>query len=423
MPGELPQGWSWKRLGEHFTRINRRNVAGVRRVLTASGDRGLIDQEEFFNKRVAGADLSTYLHIKNGEFAYNRSAMAGYPVGAVKRLDRYTEGVVSSLYLCFGRSETATVDLDFAAQVLDSRVLEDELRPIAKVGARAHGLLNVSADDFMSVLFPTPPLPEQKKIAAILSSVDDAIQATQRVVDQTRRVKEGLLQDLLTRGLLGHTRFKETEIGEIPESWEVRTVDELLASVEPAMRSGPFGSALLKSELVESGIPVLGIDNVHVELFVTDYRRFITPEKYMSLARYAVRPNDVMITIMGTVGRCCVVPNDIGQAISSKHTWTLTFDPDRYRPYLACAQFNYAPWVLRHFEVDGQGGMMDAIRSETLRGTKLPVPPMLEQIKIEEVMRSIDDEGTTHKAELATLNALKSGLLQDLLTGKVRVSP
>ena len=67
--GAVPAGWSRSRLGDHFLRVNRRNAAGVRRVLTASGDRGLIDQEEFFSKRVAGADLSTYLHIKNGEFA------------------------------------------------------------------------------------------------------------------------------------------------------------------------------------------------------------------------------------------------------------------------------------------------------------------------------------------------------------------
>ena len=71
---------------------------------------------------------------------------------------------------------------------------------------------------------PLPPLPEQKKIAAILSSVDEAIQATEAVIEQTRRVKDGLLQDLLTRGI-GHSRFKQTEIGEIPESWEVQLLD------------------------------------------------------------------------------------------------------------------------------------------------------------------------------------------------------
>ena len=73
------------------------------------------------------------------------------------------------------------------------------------------------------------------------------------------------------------------------------------------MRSGPFGSALLKHELVEAGIPLLGIDNVHVERFEATFSRFVTPQKFRELERYAVRPRDLMITIMGTVGRCCLV--------------------------------------------------------------------------------------------------------------------
>ena len=86
-----------------------------------------------------------------------------------------------------------------------------------------------------------------------------------------------------------------------------------------------------------------------------------------------------MITIMGTVGRCCLVPDDVGAALSSKHVWTLTFDQNRYSPYLACLQFNHAPWILRHFSRDEQGGIMASIRSDTLRTAQLPVPPMAEQ--------------------------------------------
>ncbi len=82
-----------------------------------------------------------------------------------------------------------------------------------------------------------------------------------------------------------------------------------------------------------------------------------------------------MITIMGTVGRCCLVPTNIGKALSSKHVWTLTFDKSLYSPYLACLQFNYAPWVLTHLKRDEQGGIMSAIRSETLSSLLLPVPP------------------------------------------------
>ena len=80
----------------------------------------------------------------------------------------------------------------------------------------------VKGDDVEAYTLSVPPLAEQRKIAAILSSVDDAIEKTQAVIDQVQVVKRGLMQELLTRGLPGwHTRFKQTEIGEIPEEWEV----------------------------------------------------------------------------------------------------------------------------------------------------------------------------------------------------------
>jgi type I restriction enzyme S subunit len=189
------------------------------------------------------------------------------------------------------------------------------------------------------------------------------------------------------------------------------------------MRSGPFGSALLKQELVEVGIPFLGIDNVHSEKFVADYTRFLTPQKFAQLSRYAVRPNDLMITIMGTVGRCCLVPADVGQALSSKHIWTISLNAQAYSPYLAMLQVNYSPWVLEHFSRDQQGGTMSAIRSETLRSTRLPVPPRNEQALIEERLREVSKRIELEVDSLAKCHSEKSGLMDDLLTGRVRVTP
>jgi type I restriction enzyme, S subunit len=135
-----------------------------------------------------------------------------------------------------------------------------------------------------------------------------------------------------------------------------------------------------------------------------------------------VRPDDVMITIMGTVGRCCVVPQDIGVALSSKHVWTMTFDKIRYSPFLACLQFNYASWVLRHFQRDEQGGTMSAIRSETLRTTQFPVPPIDESARIETVLVGVSRTIRQETILVEKLRLLKAGLMEDLLTGKVRVN-
>jgi type I restriction enzyme, S subunit len=283
---------------------------------------------------------------------------------------------------------------------------------------------------FKTFEVPIPEPLEQTAIVEILSTVDRAIEQTDKVINKQRRLKTGLMLDLLSRGIDEHGSlrcqsihtFKSSALGMIPVEWEVKPIGDLLADVDPAMRSGPFGSALLKDELVESGIPLLGIDNVFAENFVDAYTRFVDPRKAKTLRRYRVRPRDLMITIMGTVGRCCVVPDDIGTALSSKHTWTISLNQRLYSPYLACLQINYAPWVLSHFAKDEQGGIMSSIKSDTLRSTLLPVPPFHEMMAIEEKLRAISSEIDLNSARLQKLNSLRAALMQGLLSGTKRVT-
>ena len=283
--------------------------------------------------------------------------------------------------------------------------------------------------------YPAPDLDyeEQVAVSRVLDTLDTTIRQTEAIIDKLKQVKQGLLHDLLTRGIAdnGELRppqseaphlYKESALGWIPSQWTVRRIEALLSADEPAMRSGPFGSALLKHELVEHGVPLLGIDNVHVERFHAEFTRFVTEKKFNELARYAVRADDLMITIMGTVGRCCLVSEGVGRALSSKHTWTITLDRAAYSPLLAMLQINYSEWISRQFAKDEQGGVMSAIRSETLRGLELPTPPIKEQLAIEARMRAISVRIDAESASLKKLRLKKSGLMDDLLTGRVRVT-
>lgn len=303
-----------------------------------------------------------------------------------------------------------------------------DIQPFIVGGTRAK--LNQSALRSITIKLPENE-PEQSKIAEILSKVDQAIEQTERLIAKQQRIKTGLMQDLLTRGIDEHGNlrseetheFKDSPLGRIPVEWKIADIESLLDDVDPPMRSGPFGSALLKEELADNGVPLLGIDNVFPEQFVRDYKRFVPPAKAKQLYRYLVRPGDLMITIMGTVGRCCVVPGDIGEALSSKHVWTISLDKLRYSSYVACLQINHSPWVLNHFAQDEQGGIMASIRSETLRSTRLPVPPPEEMKNIEDCLRSISNHLCDNGTILIKLSRLKTALMQDLLTGKKRVTP
>jgi type I restriction enzyme S subunit len=204
--GELPEGWKKVKLGTLFKQVTRKNSAGVSHVLTASGEHGLVDQKDYFNRSVASQSLEGYYHLKRGEFAYNRSAMKGYPYGAIKRLDYYPEGVLSTLYLCFALSLQEQCS-DFFMHYFESGHLNRQLRGIVQVGARAHGLLNVTASDFFTLKLPVPAYNEQTRIAAVLSTCDREIELLLRKEIVLREQKKGLMQKLLT----GEIRVKVQE--------------------------------------------------------------------------------------------------------------------------------------------------------------------------------------------------------------------
>ena len=330
------------------------------------------------------------------------------------------DGLVCGYHLALIRPRSSAIDPIYLAKQLSTA-------PIARYfalnasGSTRFGLPISAIED---TRIPVAPKPEQTKIAEILSTVDRAIEQTEALIAKQQRIKTSLMQDLLTRGIDEHGnlrsenthQLKDSPLGRIPVEWEVKEIQELLADVNPPMRSGPFGSALLKEELSESGVPLLGIDNVLPEKFVPYFKRFVTPKKARQLRRFRVRPHDVMITIMGTVGRSCMVPSDIGEALSSKHVWTISFDEKAYSPYLACIQMNYSPWVLNHFAKDMQGGIMTSIRSETLRSTPLPVPPLEEMREIEDRLRALSTSLGVNTVLLRKLVSLKTALMQDLLT-------
>jgi type I restriction enzyme S subunit len=317
----------------------------------------------------------------------------------------------------------------FVAQWTLSRTYWTWLRATLRQAAQP----NINAAELAALPVPQPPLDEQRAIVRILDTCDQVIDASARILEKLGRILASMVRDLLTRGVVmgegGRMRdpgrepgaFHDTPLGRLPRDWQVVPVGRLLADVDPAMRSGPFGSELRKSELVSAGVPLLGIDNVQVDEFVPAFRRFVRPEKLDELRRYAVRPGDVLITIMGTVGRSCVVPHHIGDALSSKHIWTLTFDHRRYVPLLASLQFNHAPWVEAHFTRGGQGGTMTAIRSDILRSTLLPVPPIEEQHCIVHVLERLRARIAAERALLAMRERLRERLREDLVTGRVRI--
>lgn len=190
--------WELVALGEIADGVTRRNGdIGSDLVLTCSGQHGLIDQREFFSKSVASESREGYFLLERGEFSYNRSSMNGYPYGAIKRLDRYASGALSTLNICFAL-KGEKCDSDFLLHVFESGVLNQQLGRIARVGSRAHGLLNVTRADFFGLSFTMPSIDEQRKIAQFLNALDREIVQLTQLRDAYDEQKCGVMRRLLS---------------------------------------------------------------------------------------------------------------------------------------------------------------------------------------------------------------------------------
>lgn len=196
--------WRKVRLSEVLEQVVRRNPTGCHRVLTGSAEHGLIDQREYYSRRVASDDVSGYYLVKRGEFAYNRSSAGGYPFGATKRLDDYDEGALSTLYLVFRIRNKTPVDSNFLDHMHESGLFNAQLSRLCREGARSHGLLNITADEYFSMHLDLPSIAEQRRIEAALSACDEEIKLLEKQLEALKEQKRGLMQKLLT----GEVRVK-----------------------------------------------------------------------------------------------------------------------------------------------------------------------------------------------------------------------
>ena len=181
--------WEQRKLEEIVERVTRKNQDLVSELpLTISAQYGLIDQNEFFDKRVASKDVSGYYLIYNGEFAYNKSTSTDAPWGAIKRLDKYENGVLSTLYIVFKIRNEEEVNSDFLVTYYDTSNWHKDIQAIAAEGARNHGLLNIApADFFRTELMMPQDIDEQKKIGDYFKSLNDLITLHRRAYHHKKR--------------------------------------------------------------------------------------------------------------------------------------------------------------------------------------------------------------------------------------------
>jgi type I restriction enzyme, S subunit len=277
--------------------------------------------------------------------------------------------------------------------------------------------------DILEYQICLPTLPEQEKIVSILSNIDNTIQKTNQIIKQTQHLKNGMMQKLFRRGI-GHDKFKKVEWRygkeiEIPEEWHIVTVKDVIKN-NTDVRTGPFGSHLLNHELVDEGIQVIYPEDIVNHRISDSVKKCITPEKYEELKRYLVKSQDVVISLMGTIGQMGLVGKDVGKAIISKHILKISFDPKKFNSEFFCLMFDYAP-INNQLHTLSQGQVMKGLNTKIIKEIRFPAPKLNEQNQIASILSNIDTQIQKEKLHKSNLEQLKKGLMQKLLTGQIRV--
>jgi type I restriction enzyme S subunit len=261
-----------------------------------------------------------------------------------------------------------------------------------------------------------PPITEQRRIAEILSSVDEAIQATQAVIEQTRKVRQGVLECLLTKGI-GHTRFRQSEIGEVPEKWKVVPL-QAVATVRTGLAKGKKGL----TDAVE--LPYLRVANVqdgYIDL--TELKTISVPQSQVE--RYSLQAGDVLMTEGGDfdkLGRGDVWRGQVSPCLHQNHVFAVRSNQDVLIPeYLAA--LTSSPYGKAYFlNCSKRTTNLASINSTQVKEFPVLLPPRNEQAEIVCRLEAISETEQLSRKRLASLKQMKSALMSDLLTGRTRVS-
>ncbi|WP_251962961.1 restriction endonuclease subunit S [Salinibacter ruber] len=286
---------------------------------------------------------------------------------------------------------------------------------------------HLSKSNIRSVNLPTPPLPEQRKIASVLYAVDQAIQKTEAIIEQAKRVKRGFLQDLFSFGVGSDDRlrdpdqdpgrFRETKLGSLPSDWEVIPMGKAISTLYRY-------PSYYDIEYVDEGVPEVRGELLRADGTInlnTEEIRYVSEETASEYPRVRLEENDFVISVRGTVGKVGRIPPSLAGGVITANLIRVKFDTDKILP-------DYAQIMLlsrqfqRRLDALTSATTIKTIKADDLRRIPVRLPDLSEQRRISKVVQSHREKIRKEQAQLDELLLLKKGLMQNLLTGEVRTA-
>ena len=344
-----------------------------------------MDQVSYFNKTVARKDMSGYYLLLNGEYAYNKSYSVGYDFGSIKRLDRYTMGALSTLYICFALKKH---DSDFIKAYFDSLKWYREIYKISAEGARNHGLLNVPTDAFFETKHYLPQnLNEQRKIADFMIALEHRIDAQQSLVDNLKKYKRGL--------------HKLVFIKNRKHSWEKPALHDIASFCGGGTPSKDI-SSYWEGEIgwiSSSDIQEEWIDDISVT-------RRITKTAIDNSATKLCPEGTIAIVSRVGVGKVAIMPESLCTSQDFTNITSITGNT-HYMAYQIAFRMKLEA-------MKTQGTSIKGVTADTIKAMVLDIPPLEEQKKIADMLTAFDAYIKRAVCELDLFLAMKKALLQQL---------
>ncbi|MCT7500245.1 restriction endonuclease subunit S [Aliarcobacter cryaerophilus] len=301
----------------------------------------------------------------------------------------------------------------FLSYIISSLIIQKQIKQTSGGGV----LQTLSQKQIAKYIFPLPPLEEQKKIADILSTVDKKIAFVEENINATEELKKGLMQKLLTEGI-GHTEFKDSELGTIPQSWEVDAFNNLSIEIIDGDRGINYPK---QNEFSDTGYCLfLSAKNVTKRGFEFIEKQFITEDKDSLLRKGKLQKKDIVLTTRGTVGNIAYFNDLISfENMRINSGMVLLRSSKINTDYLYKVMNSYI--IQNHISNVAFGSAQPQLTVKEIKTFKIPVPPLEEQKQIAEILSTVDNKLENLKEKKQSFEELKKGLMQKLLTGEVRV--
>lgn len=290
-------------------------------------------------------------------------------------------------------------------------LMSDKFQNFLKLDATGSTIKGIKGSRLKKLLICLPPLPEQRKIASIFSTVDEKIESIDQQLEAAEQLKKGLMQQLLTKGI-GHTEFKETKIGKIPKKWEIVRLGEVSSKITDGVHSTP--------KYTERGIPFLSVSNLQNNKISFIDCKFIPVELHKELIkRCKPEVGDILMGKVASIGICDVVDTDEEFSIFVQVALIKPLKEKIYSYFLKYSileeRFQKAIYS------NAAGTTMKYIGIERISKLEIPLPPLEEQIRVAKILNTVDEKLDILREKRDQYQTLKKGLMQKLLTGEIRV--